>query len=79
MVYMAEVTLATVEHLDGLKGKIKAEFERQKRLAKFAVSSCIFHGVEDEPHHQKCGRVKNIIDAYYKTGTLRMPWEKDDG
>jgi len=78
MVYMAECTLATVESMALLKRKSKSEFNRQKQLAKFAVSSCFIHGGHNAIFKQKCIRVEEIYKRFQKTHKLTMPWEEDD-
>lgn len=78
MLYMAECTLATVEILESRTRPPKGELERQRRLAKYAISSAIFHGADNQAKGQKLVRSQELLDRYYKTGKLVMHWEEGE-
>jgi len=77
MIFMAECTLATVEDLEMKSRPPKGELQRQRQLARFAVSSAIFHGAVNQAEEQMCGRVAKVLDHYHDTGKLIMHWENE--
>lgn len=85
LMWLAECTLATVQDLEMKSRPSKRELERQRSLAKFGVSSAIYHGGIHKKIRKdtwgRCpfGRVSEVLERYEKTGEIIMHWELEEG
>lgn len=59
--YMVECTMATLEHLKGIKSASKSEIRRHESIVETGLRNCEVHKLKEAAHRARCFRVETAL------------------
>jgi hypothetical protein len=64
--WMVEVTMATLEHLKGVKSSSKSEIRRHESIVETGIRNCEIHKLKEAAHKARCFRVEKVLEEREK-------------